>query len=432
MLIGMNSKHVSADDLATKVLSKDKREKGCARLAAIELEEALELLTKRVNKNTKTEKLDLLSALGRVCAEEVTARVPVPHFPKSGMDGYALRSCDTKGASRDHPIHFRVVGEICAGDEIYLTAEAFTAVRVMTGGMVPKGYDCVIRQEDTDYGQEQVEIYVEAEPWQNYCHIGEDIEAGRHIISSGTRLNAGHIGVLASLGIPEITVFTVPKVGIISTGNELRPLACPIGKVGVYPSSAYTIAAKLKSKGMDVSFMEVCADDASSFSELVNTKINEIDLLITTGALSVGKRDFLAGALEEMGAERIFQKVNMRPGTPVMASLFQGKLILSLSGYPFAAMVNFQLFFWPAVAKMTGDDSLIWRKTGKTVAQGNMKEAKKRRFLQAFADDEGVHIYDRNQQSSVLSEMLYSNCIIDQKQGTAISPGDTVEVIYWD
>lgn len=398
----------------------------------VELEEALDLLVNSAKKSRKTEKLDILSALGRVCAEEVTAKIPVPHFPKAAMDGYAVRSRDTKGASRENPVHFHVSGEICAGDAISLPAESFTAVRVMTGGIVPEGYDCVIRQEDTDYGQKEAEIYVEAKPWQNYCPIGEDIEAGRHILFPGTRLGAGHIGVLASLGIREIQVFKALRAGIISTGSELVPLDLPIGKVGVYPSSAYTIAARLKAKGIEVPFMEICADDSKSFSDMLDEKISQADVIITTGALSVGKKDFLPEALEEMGAERIFQRVNMRPGTPVMASIYKEKTILSLSGYPFAAMVNFQLFFWPVAAKMTGDDSLSWKKTEKIVAEGSIKASKKRRFLQAFADRAGVHIYDRNQRSSVLSEMLYSNCMVDQKQGIAISPGDAVDIIYWD
>ena len=210
------------------------------------------------------------------------------------------------------------------------------------------------------------------------------------------------------------------------------PLHRPIGKVGVYPSSAYMIAAKLKAKGIEVPFMEICADDSKSFSHMLEERIDQVDLIITTGALSVGKKDFLPAALEEMGAKRLFQRVNMRPGTPVMASRYKEKTILSLSGYPFAAMVNFQLFFWPVAARMTGDDSLTWKKTEKIVAEGSIKASKKRRFLQAFSDEAGIHIYDRNQRSSVLSEMLYSNCLIDQKQGTTISPGDTVEIIYWD
>lgn len=397
----------------------------------IELEEALSLLMNSVKANTNTEKLDVLSALGRICAQDIKAAMPVPHFPKSAMDGYALRSRDTKGASRENAVRFQVIGEICAGDEPFPAAGPFTAVRVMTGGVVPDGYDCVVRQEDTDYGQEQAEIYAEVRPWQNYCRIGEDIEKGRLIITKGTRLKSGHIGILASLGIGEIEVFQAPRAGIISTGNELVPLAQPIKEVGVYPSSAYTIAARLKDRGVEAAFMEICRDDSKKFSDMLDERINQADVIITTGALSVGKKDFLPEALEEIGAVRIFQKVNMRPGTPVMASVYKGKIILSLSGYPFAAMVNFQLFFWPLLAGLTGDDSFSWKRTKGVVAEGNVKFTKKRRFLQAFADKKGVHIYDKGQHSSVLSEIIYSNCMIDQRPETVIAPGDTVDIIYW-
>lgn len=397
----------------------------------IELEEALDILSNNGKTHPGTEKLHILSAFGRICANDVTAAMPVPHFPKSGMDGYAVRSLDTKGASRKKPVHLHVIGEICAGDAPSLEARPFTAVRVMTGGLVPKGYDCVIRQEDTDYGLDQAAVYVEAAPWQNYCRIGEDIEAGKHLISKGTRLSSGHIGILASLGISEITVRQAPRVGIISTGNELVPLGRPIGKVGVYPSSAYTIAARLKAKGIEVPFLEICADDPAIFSELLDKRILQADVIITTGALSVGKKDFLPEALGKMGAEKLFQKVNMRPGTPVMASRYKEKIILSLSGYPFAAMVNFQLFFWPLLAGLVGDASISWTRTRGVVAEGSIKLSKTRRFIQAFTDETGVHIYDRNQHSSVLSEIIHSNCMIDQRQGTVISPGDAVDIIYW-
>ncbi|MDR2024164.1 MAG: molybdopterin molybdotransferase MoeA [Hungatella sp.] len=397
----------------------------------VELEEAIHLLVNSVKIETKTEKLDILSACGRICAEEVTAPFPVPHFPKSGMDGYAVRSQDTKGASRENPIHFQVVGEICAGDYLSLKAKPGTAVRVMTGAMVPEGYDCVIRQEDTDYGQEQAEVYAEGRPWQNYCRIGEDIQAGTCMIPRQARLGAGHIGVLASMGIQEITVLEEPKVGIISTGNELVPLIRPLGKVGVYPSSAYAIASQLKAQGVQVPFMEICPDDPREFSRMLDERISQADVITTTGALSVGKKDFLPEALEDMGAQRLFHGVNMRPGTPVMANRYREKLILSLSGYPFAAMVNFQMFFWPVLARLMGDDSLSWKKTRCMVAEGNVNEAKRRRFVQAFSDDAGVHIFDRNHHSSVLSGMLRSNGIIDQRQGSVISPGDMVDILYW-
>ena len=265
---------------------------------------------------------------------------------------------------------FQVVGEICAGDYLSPQAKPCTAVRVMTGAMVPEGYDCVIRQEDTDYGQKQADVYVEGKPWQNYCRIGEDIQAGTCIIPRQERLSAGHIGVLASMGIQEITVLQEPKVGIISTGNELVPLTRPLGKVGVYPSSAYAIASQLKSQGVQVPFMEICPDDPQGFSRMLDERIGQADVIITTGALSVGKKDFLPEALEEMGAERLFHGVNMRPGTPVMANRYKDKLILSLSGYPFAAMVNFQLFFWPVMVRLVGNESLSWKKTRRMVAEG--------------------------------------------------------------
>lgn len=397
----------------------------------IQVEEAITLLTQATPIQTETETVDILSGVGRVTAEDLHSAIAVPPFAKSAMDGYALRSEDSRGASREHPVLLRVVGELCAGDARQFSAGQGTAVRIMTGGAIPAGYDCVLMQEDSDYGQDTVAIYRELAPWANYCPLGEDLLPGQLVVPTHTRLTSRHIGVLASMGIPNVKVLRPYRVGIVATGDELVPPGSPLGPAQLYNSSSYTIAAQLKTAGVEVAFLELCRDDPDAFCQLIRERMGQVDLVITTGAVSVGSKDIIPGALAQLGARRLFHGVHMKPGTPVLASEYQEKLLLGLSGNPFAALVNFQLFFWPVLATALNNPSFCWQKKEAVVQEGSMKAGGQRRFVRASLEEDGVHLYTHSHQSSVFANLLQSNCIIDQPPGQAIQPGSQVQLLYW-
>ena len=171
-----------------------------------ELEECLEALLAEVKPIEKTEYVALTDACDRILGEDIVAQMMIPPYPKSAMDGYAVRAEDTSGADREHPVTLQIVGELFAGDCAEIPYEEGCAVRVMTGSYVPEGYDAVIRQEDTDYGEKQVQIYREITAGTNYCCVGEDIREGEQILARGTHLRALHMGLLASLGIYKVPV----------------------------------------------------------------------------------------------------------------------------------------------------------------------------------------------------------------------------------
>ena len=241
----------------------------------MELEEALELLLSEITPVTDSETVPLPAASGRIFSETVTAKVPVPSFPKAAMDGYAVKAEETDGASPEKPVRLTVMGESLAGKPWKGSAEprkegaekdstgtaiektgasetTGTAVRIMTGAEVPRGYDAVVRQEDTDYGTEAVEIYKGVTAYTNYCKVGEDIREGQELLLAGRRIGRIEAGVLASLGMAEVKVRRPLRITILSTGTELYEPGTPLKEGGIYSSIAYTLSASLNRAGFQV------------------------------------------------------------------------------------------------------------------------------------------------------------------------------------
>lgn len=395
----------------------------------IEVEQAIALLRDATAELAQAEEVPLLDALGRVLSQDVYSPVGVPRFPKAAMDGYALRSADSAGASRGTPVSLRVVCELDAGDDRPCDCAPFTAARIMTGGAVPAGYDCVIKQENTDRGSPVVSIYQQLSPWENYSPAQEDIREGQLVFPRRTRLGGDHIGVLASMGLARVNVLRPFRVALIATGNELARPGEPLAPAKLYDSNSYLLASYLKAAGVELTSFELCRDEQAAFAALVDREIGKADLVLTTGGVSVGRKDIVAPSLEALGAQPLFARVSMKPGTPVLAKVHRGKPVLCLSGSPFAAVANFHVFFWPVLAKATGCAEFEWRRKRAVLREGAMKPSGLRRFVRARLDGDEVRLYTKDHRSSVLSNLPGSNCLIDQPANTPIAVGDTVEVL---
>lgn len=195
----------------------------------MEIEECLEQLLKAadlMHSEKNTELVELCEAEGMVCAKDIFSEMMVPPFPKSAMDGYAVKAEEVLDATGDNPVELKVLGELCAGDYVEYQHEPLSAVRVMTGAYVPEGFDAVIRQEDTDYGMDVVRIFKGVPAYGNYCKVGEDIKKGQLLVPAKTRLTPLHIGLLASVGCGKVEVVKPVTVAILSTGTEL----CTMGQ----------------------------------------------------------------------------------------------------------------------------------------------------------------------------------------------------------
>lgn len=394
----------------------------------MEIEEAVSILEKNLSPLCTSEEAALCDALGRILFEDVYAPMSVPPFAKSAMDGYAVRAEDVKDASQEKPAELCVAGELFAGDWKEIPSQKNCAVRVMTGSPVPQDFDAVVMQEDTDCGQEKVLVYKSVRRFENYCAEGEDIKKGSLVLSKGKRIGRVEIALLASLGISCVKVRVPVRVAVLSTGSELIRAgeALPPGKI--YSSVGELICASIKAAGLAVLQNKIAVDDENEIRTAIKGALEAADFVITTGGISVGKKDLLPKVLDGMGAKILFGGVNIQPGTPTMASVLDGKVVLSLSGNPYAAMANFDIYFYRAAAVLMQSDSFIPKIVRAQLCDDYDKAGKRRRFLRARLEGGKVFLPTQTHASSVISNVLECNAYVDVPAGKALCKGDEVPV----
>ncbi|MCR5673549.1 MAG: molybdopterin molybdotransferase MoeA [Lachnospiraceae bacterium] len=394
----------------------------------MEIEEAIGIIAANSKRIEEEIEVSLEEAYGHILATDIVADVNVPAFSRSAMDGYAVKASDTEGASANKPVKLKVVSQIFAGDCKDHDYEDKTAVRIMTGAMIPEGYDAVVKQEDTDLGEDEVCVYSPVRQYMNYCHAGEEIQKGTVVIAAKKRIGMIETGLIASLGLAKVKVMRPLKVSIISTGSELVEPGKELPEGSIYGNIRYMIAAAVKSTGFEVSYQTDCKDDKEEIKKHITQAAKISDVIITTGGVSVGKRDLVASVLSDIGAVQLFTRINIQPGTPTMASVYNDRVILSLSGNPYAAIANFDLYFPPLSAKMTGCDELDTKTQKAVLCDPYEKVNVMRRLVRAYEESGKVYLPAQRHMSSVFGNMDKCNCYIDIPANTHVSVGDNVNI----
>ena len=315
-----------------------------------DLESALDQLRAFV-KPLVEEAVPLRQALGRTLARDIVSTKQVPAFDKSAMDGYALRAAETFGASPTDPASFKVIGEILPGDVGDFEVEPGEAVRIMTGGAFPKGADAVLMVEQTTDQGDSVLVHGPVVPGRNVARAGEDVQKGDRVLGRGRVLRPQDLGVLASIGEVELQVTRRPVVGILSTGNELvEPDSAEAGSRGhVVNSCRFLLEGLVTLTGGIPQSLGTLPDDSDTIRAALVAF--DGDILLTTGATSTGKEDFLPGLIAELG-ELFVHGVNIRPASPLGFGRMGKALAVLLPGNPVAAMVGFDVFVRPAIQLM--------------------------------------------------------------------------------
>ncbi len=312
------------------------------------------------------ERVLLEESLGRALAIDVVSPIALPPWDNAGMDGYAVRRADVRGASAEQAVRLTVVGSIAAGaDPSTLSVIAGgTAARIMTGAPVPDGADAVVRIEDTDRGLATVRIMSDRDlaGRGNVRPRGEDVAAGAVVFARGTTIGASHLGALASVGCASPTVHRQPRVTILASGDELVLLdrfdEVEAGR-RIVSSTSYALPALLRQAGADVRVLPLLPDNLATMTEAVRTAVLDgCDLLVTTGGVSVGAHDYTRDALTALGGTLGFWRARIRPGGPIGTGLVLGVPWLGLPGNPVSTMVTGALFAWPLIRTLGGHSTV--------------------------------------------------------------------------
>lgn len=392
----------------------------------IDLEKATQILTSNISEISEVEEIPLLFAVGRVLAEDFFATLDNPPFNRSPLDGYALNSNETRGAAPERPKIFRVVGEECAGDFFADEVHVGEALRIMTGAAIPAGTDCVIRQEDVIFDGEKIFVPYELKHHENFCFAGEDFRAGTLLVKANTKLTAKRIAFFAAQGVATVKVFRLPRIGIASTGDEIIEAGEKISAGKIYNSNLYLLSARLIELGFSPKILGNLPDDAERISEKLSAL--NLDLLITTGGVSVGKKDVMHAVVARIG-EKLFWRVQMKPGAPVLSWRCRNFLGVSLSGNPFAAAATFELLVRPVLAKLSRCREILPKRTNGILVDSFPKKSFGRRFIRARFDDGKIFLPTRHESGNLFSA-AECNALVDIPAGSnELSAGDAVEVV---
>jgi len=394
------------------------------------LEEAVARIKEQICRITDTEICPLGEEDGRILAEDITASIDQPPFPRSPYDGYAIRSADSMGAGPDSPVVLDVAGEVDAGGWPEGPLAEGQAIRIMTGAPIPEGADAVIKQEDTDYGEETVRIFREMRGHENYIYPGEDYRRGDLLLEKGDYIGPVEAGIIASTGLAEVRVLRRVSAAVISTGDELMYPGEALGPGKIYDSNMYTIAAQLKAWGVAVKKMLHLPDDAGSAAKEIEALAGKTDMIVTSGGVSVGKKDIMHEVFSMLGAERIFWRVGMKPGAAVLAGRYGKTLMLALSGNPYASYVDLHMIVRPALSEFTGTNRLEMIRGTAVLMDDFDKKSPVRRFIRATAQDGRVYIDGHTGGNGDISSGRNINAMVDVPAGSdKLSAGSEVQVI---
>lgn len=300
--------------------------------------------------------VSILHSNNRFLAQDLTATSDVPHFDRSPYDGFAVRSIDTQTASLSNEVEFEVVDHIGAGFVSEKQIGPFQAVRIMTGAQIPEDCDAVVMLELAKAyeknGRNYMSIKRSYQPGDNVSFKGEDAKTGDALVEKGTKINPGIQAILATFGYAEVPVVKKPLVGLFATGTELLEVEDELQPGKIRNSNSTMLAAQIERAGAEVKYFGKLPDEFDTCYEAVKSAVNEVDMLITTGGVSVGDFDYLPAIYEKMKAEVLFNKVAMRPGSVTTVAQLDGKLLFGLSGNPSACYVGFELFTRPIIRHM--------------------------------------------------------------------------------
>ena len=394
----------------------------------LDFDTAQDRLIQAAARPTRSERVSLNEALGRVLATNVQAHIAIPPADNSAMDGYAVRLADVS-PDKGLPIQQR-----CYAGDLPEALKPGHAIRLFTGSLMPEGADTVVMQE---YCKEEDNVVFVESPPAKHANVrlkGEDMAEGHTIILKGKPLNSGHIAILASQGITEVEVYPIPKVGILTTGDELVQPGQPLPEGHIYNSNASMLAALTQQILRAPAHKILHANDTlEDIQHALTTLCNECDVVLTVGGVSVGDKDLVKPAIEALGGELDLWKVKMKPGKPVALARIQDTPVVGLPGNPVSAYAVFTLMVSPMLRVYQGRRHAMPRVFYGTLETEHSYKGWREEFIrvQGRPEVKGLHLSPHPQQGSgIISSLAWATGFARIPADTEVSHGDTVA--YYD
>lgn len=394
----------------------------------IPVKDALSIIN-TIEVKSDIQKISLEDAYNRVLAEDVEALFDSPSFDRSAMDGYAVKAEDTFGFSDSNPAHLKIVDRIGAGEKSQVTLKNGEAVKIATGAPIPQGADSVVMEEYT-YEQDNIlEVSTALTPGENVSPRGEDFKQRDMLLKTGKLLRPQDIGIITSAGYSEINVFKKPKIGVITTGNELVMPKSKLNEAETINSNYYTLKALVEST-LATPDVTHCVDDARKVEEQIERFLKSCDAIITTGGTAISKGDVVIDVVNEMG-EVLIHGAAIKPGKPFGFGVINETPIFMLSGYPVASMVQFDVFVRDALLKMQN----IHRKLPIIKKRSSRKIASslgRTEYIRAKIDGNSVSPL-KIKGSGVIRSMVESDSyILIEENVEGIGEGEECDVLLYD
>jgi molybdopterin molybdotransferase len=419
----------------------------------IKVEVAQEIISSHV-KTLGAETVDILSALGRVVARSIFSNCDIPAFNNSAMDGYAVKAKDIQGATHSKPRLLKVIEDLPAGYVASKRIKRLEAIRIMTGAPMPQGADSVVMVENTEKIKNQkskikitnqklkianqttkkfIEVYKQVIIGENIRKAGEDVKRGELVIKRGSLIRPQEIGMLAALGIRKVSVMRKPKVGIISTGDELVDLGSSLKPGKIRDSNRYSLLAQVSKCGAIGMNFGISKDARGEIKNKLKSALKaNPDMLLVSGGISVGDYDFVKDALLELGMKALFWKVAMRPGKPIAFGTIKDTVIFGLPGNTVSSMIAFEEFVRPAILKMSGRNKLFLPEVTAVMEESFKKKKGLRYFVRVKIENKNLQLFVRltgPQGSGILKSMVLADGImVLPEEVEVVKPLDRVRV----
>ncbi|MFM1650795.1 gephyrin-like molybdotransferase Glp [Brevibacillus sp. B_LB10_24] len=383
------------------------------------------------------EEVPLAEAHGRILAQDCRADCALPSFDRASLDGYAVRAADTAGAAPQSPVRLRVAGCLKAGDVPAGPIKRGEAVRIMTGAMMPAGADAVVMFEQTENPGEWLDAVLikrELEPGENVAYKGQEITSGEMVLAAGEQIGGGALAVLATFGMTPVPVYQKPRIGILSIGDELVDPAQPPSPGKIRDSNTIMLWGLIHESGGIPLVCQRLPDDLETAKAEIDQVLGQVDLLVTTGGVSVGDKDIVASLVDEPDVELLFNRVAMRPGSPTTAIRQSGRLICALSGNPGACFTGFHLLVRPLLARLAGRREASPMRSEKALLICDYhKPCPYPRYLRGRLQLQETTLYaipDGFDKSGMLRTLKDAEClIVIPPGGRGRSAGEVVEII---